>query len=271
MKNKLFLFLFLILSISLTSVCFAKNKTISNKPMTFSEAKRHLTKIYVQYINPNSLYPEAGQTFYCHCPIQKIKKTGKKKANYSLIPNLKSCNYKAGKFKKRAQVIEWEHIMPASWKGKNMNCWKKGGRKNCQGDPIFVKFEGDMHNLVPAIGEINAIRGQLRYDISTHKTISPYGQCNFIVNQTTKSVTPDEHTRGFIARTFLYMSEKHNVELSKSDLKLMQKWNKQYAPTQWECVRNEKISAITNVDNHYITKACKTNYKKSNGKHNKHK
>ena len=35
--------------------------------------------------------------------------------------------------------------------GKHLPCWKDGGRKACEKDPVFSKMEADMHNLVPAI------------------------------------------------------------------------------------------------------------------------
>ena len=48
-----------------------------------------------------------------------------------MVPDLKTCNYTPGKMANRASRIEWEHIMPASWLGNQLLCWKNGGRKNC--------------------------------------------------------------------------------------------------------------------------------------------
>lgn len=259
--NKKILFSALIaLALVFSSNSYAKqshtyNNKVDSNLISFSEAKRELTKIYNANRDPVNGFTEASQTFYCHCPIvrEKVKHSTKTK----LVPNLDACGYVSGKYHKRAERIEWEHIMPAAWKGRDLRCWQTGGRKNCQGDPEFVKFEGDMHNLVPSVGEINATRGQFRYTDFQNKKKSPYGQCFFLVDTKAKAVEPARYTRGFIARTFLYMSETHHVELSSKDKKMMIDWNKKNPPTVWECYRNERIALLSGRDNRFITQACK--------------
>ena len=55
------------------------------------------------------------------------------------------------------------HVMPAENFGRHLSCWKEGGRKACKKDPIFNEMEADMHNLVPAIGELNADRSNYKF------------------------------------------------------------------------------------------------------------
>ncbi len=217
----------------------------------FSEAKKQLRVLY------RDKAPKKEQkTFYCNCPITFSSKT-------KMEPDLKACGYTPYRQAKRANTINWEHIMPASWLGKQLQCWQKtadskGGRKACQKDPEFMKREGDMHNLVPAIGEINGDRSNYPYTQFTHGNKSNYGSCQFFVSTSKpRAVEPAPYTRGFIARAMLYMSKQYNIRLSDSDKKLLTVWNKKYPPTDWECKRNQIIKDIQGNDNSFITKACK--------------
>lgn len=64
----------------------------------------------------------------------------------------------------RATRIEWEHIVPAWVMGHQRQCWQKGGRKSCTDtDPVFREMEADLHNLAPAIGEVNGDRSNYLY------------------------------------------------------------------------------------------------------------
>ncbi len=216
----------------------------------FSEAKKQLRVMY-----RDKAPKEEQKTFYCNCPITFTSKT-------KMQPDLKACGYTPYKQEERANTINWEHIMPASWLGKQLQCWQKtetskGGRQACQQDPEFTKREGDMHNLVPAIGEINGDRSNYPYNQFMHDTQSNYGSCQFFVSSSKpRAVEPAPYTRGFIARAMLYMSKQYNIRLSDSDQMLMTIWNKQYPPTAWECDRNQLIASIQGNDNIFITEAC---------------
>ena len=41
--------------------------------------------------------------------------------------------------------------MPAENFGRQLSCWKEGGRKACKNDITFNEMEADMHNLVPQL------------------------------------------------------------------------------------------------------------------------
>ena len=84
-------------------------------------------------------------TFYCNNPYE-IKGFGLKKFG-SIIENEKFYSPK-NIDNKRSKYIEWEHVVPAYNFGRQMPCWKEGGRKACQKDSQFNLMEADMHNLV---------------------------------------------------------------------------------------------------------------------------
>ncbi len=232
----------LLMSLALSSFFFTSVQA-NTHGQNFVQAKKMLTKYYYSLEEP--------KTFYCNCPLKFSKPT-------RMYPDLNSCGYKTHSKAKLALRINYEHIMPASWLGKDLKCWQNGGRKNCKNDPKFDVREGDMHNLVPAIAEINAVRLSYRYQQFLVNEPSKYGKCEFYVSDTKpKAVMPADYTRGFIARAMLYMSQTYNIKLSSQQEKLMNIWNNKYDVTKEECDRNLEIKKLQGNDNPFITKKCK--------------
>ncbi len=141
--------------------------------------------------------------------------------------------------------------MPAENFGRHLSCWKEGGRKACKKDPIFNEMEADMHNLVPAIGEVNGDRSNYRYGADIPK-VGQYGQCKFEVDFKAKRAYPKEDIRGDIARIYFYMSDKYNINLSKQERRMMEVWNKQDPIDEWERVKNERVEKLQGNANPYI-------------------
>ncbi|MGN1281683.1 MAG: endonuclease [Succinivibrio sp.] len=188
-------------------------------------------------------------TLYCGCNII-FTKNGYK-------PDLESCGYKIRKNAKRAQRIEAEHIMSAWEFGHNRQCWKQGRRKGCNStDETFNRIEADLHNLYPAIGEVNADRSNFMFSSDSAKG-SPYGRCQMIIDRSRQRVTPPEGARGIVARAYLYMSEKYSIPLDKEHINLFNRWNKAYPPSKNECRRNRLIAQIQGNDNRFVTQKCR--------------
>jgi len=141
--------------------------------------------------------------------------------------------------------------MPAHHFGQHLTCWREGGRNACKKDPVFKAMEGDMHNLVPAVGEVNGDRSNFKYGmLEGEKRV--YGQCDAEVDFKAKRFEPAPEVRGDIARTYFYMSNKYKVRLSKQQTKMLQAWNKQDPVSQWERIRNQRIAAIQGSRNPFI-------------------
>ncbi|MFW3380105.1 endonuclease [Aliarcobacter butzleri] len=199
---------------------------------SFSESKKLLKEIYKDH----------QTTFYCGCKYNPLDKDNMIDRN--------SCGYvprneltKKGKENERANRIEWEHIMPAENFGRHLSCWKDGGRKACSKDPIFNKMEADMHNLVPAIGELNADRKNFRYGADKPK-VGMYGECKFEVDFDANRAYVRDEIKGDIARAYLYMSKTYNINLSDQERKLMEAWDKQDPIDEWEIEKNKRIENI---------------------------
>ena len=100
----LFFYIFIFSLICLSHNSFSQNQMINN----FSKSKKILFKIH-----KNKPY-----TFYCGCSYK------------NKTPYLSSCGYKIYKNKKRANRIEFEHIVPVSRFGRKFQSWTKG-HLNC--------------------------------------------------------------------------------------------------------------------------------------------
>lgn len=226
----------LLIALFLSFHALAKTST---PPKSFAQAKRAAV----------ALYQDHPESIYCGCHITWHGKKG--------IPDLSSCGYQVRKQPKRAARIEWEHIMPAWQFGHLRQCWQQGGRKNCtKHDKVFKTMEADLHNLTPAIGEVNGDRSNFRYSQWRGSRGASYGQCDMQIDFKARQVMPPERARGLIARTMLYMSQRYHVPLSKSQRQLMQAWNRTYPVTKWECTRNQRITQRQGNDNPLVTKAC---------------
>lgn len=194
-----------------------------------------------------ALNEDAPGTFYCGCKINWQGKKG--------IPDLSSCGYQVRKSIVRAERIEWEHVMPAWTFGHQRQCWQEGGRANCTKDPEYRRIESDLHNLQPAIGEINGDRSN--FDFSQWNSGEPqYGQCEMKVDFKNRQVEPPARARGAIARTYFYMRDQYDLRLSRQQTQLFTVWNKLYPVTHWECELDQRIARVQGNHNPYVQQAC---------------
>lgn len=225
--------LFALVTISLSTMTHAA------PPSSFSKAKKEAIKIYADHTT----------SFYCGCDFEWKGRKG--------IPDLESCGYQVRKQLKRASRIEWEHVVPAWQFGHQRQCWQSGGRKNCsKNDKVFRHMEADLHNLTPAIGEVNGDRSN--YNFSQWNGIDgvSYGRCEMQVNFKQRKVMPPERARGAIARTYLYMSQEYGFKLSKQQRNLMNAWDKQYPVDPWECERERRIFKVQGNHNPFVYSSC---------------
>ena len=141
--------------------------------------------------------------------------------------------------------------MPAWFFGNQMECWKAGGRKACKKNKLFAKMEADLHNLVPAIGEINGDRSNFTFEhIDGEERV--YGACDFEINFKDGVVEPRQSIQGDIARIYFYMSETYNVPLTQKLQKMLKTWSKLDPIDQKEFERNSKIFRIQGNSNPFV-------------------
>lgn len=225
----------------LIAALIATSLASADTPTSFRAAKKEAVKIYHDH----------KTTFYCGCDIEWKGKKGAGKPDHA------SCGYQVRKQLKRASRTEWEHVMPAWQFGHQLQCWQTGKRKNCsKNSPKFKTMESDLHNLVPAIGEVNGDRSNYKFTDWNGKP-NQYGQCPMIVDFKARQVQPPKQARGAIARTYLYMADRYKVALSKSQKQLMKAWDKTHPVNSWECERDSRIANKQGWHNPFVTKQCK--------------
>lgn len=143
-------------------------------------------------------------------------------------------------------------MVPASVFGQPRQCWRDGGRENCnRSDPEFNRIEADMHNLVPAIGEVNADRSNFRFD-EIAGSPGDYGSCQFEVDTRQRVAEPADQVKGQIARIYFYMHERYQLPLSEAQQSTLMSWHTKFPVTAWEQERDRRIAAVMGHSNPYV-------------------
>ena len=162
------------------SFILSQNTTITS----FSKSKKYLVKVYKDH----------PITLYCGCSFK-----GK-------TPEFSSCGYIPKKDNKRANRIEWEHVVPAyvfgiffsEWTVGHPKCVKKNGKKykgrRCASkvNKEFKRMEADMYNLFPAIGEVNGLRSNYPMTIIEGEK-RQFGKCDVEIKR--RKVEPRDEVR----------------------------------------------------------------------------
>ena len=219
---------------------------------SFSSAKRILLQ---------KVYFDHPITFYCGSTFNADKRvfhTG------GYVPETNN---------KRANRLEWQHIVPASVFGQQLEEWREGAPEcvNSNGKPYkgrrcaenasetFRYMQADMHNLVPAIGELSELRSNYSFDMIPGEE-KRFGSCDMeIVN---RKVEPPENVRGNIARIYFYMDDAYPGRgvISKKSRKLFATWDKQDPVDKWECEKERRVRAIQGSENFFVSRKCLNGY-----------
>ena len=184
-------------------------------------------------------------TFYCGCQWDWAGRSGG-------VIKPQSCGYQTRAQPNRAARIEWEHIVPASLFGQQRQCWQEGGRSNCKSDPVFSAMEANLHNLTPAVGEVNADRSNYRFGMLPGTTYR-HGQCDFKVEFSERVVEPRDQVKGQIARVWFYMHDHCDLRMSNQQRQLLMAWDRQFQPNSWEQERDRRISRIMGHPNPFVS------------------
>ena len=118
--------------------------------------------------------------------------------------------------------LQWEHVVPAEAFGRSLRVWREGhpdcvnskgkaykGRRCAKKvSKLFRRMEADLHNLQPAIGEVNGDRSNYSMQEIAGEA-REYGACDVEIDR--RKIEPKEAIRGDIARTYFYMDHVHHV------------------------------------------------------------
>lgn len=225
----------------LFALTFAHSAFADNFASSFQKAKQ-VAREQIYYDQNRT---DRG-TVYCGCKWEWKGRSGGR-------VDFSSCGYKVRAQENRAVRTEWEHIMPAHSFGHQRQCWQNGGRKNCvKNDPVFHDMHVDLHNLTPAVGEVNADRSNFRFSPLPGEP-ARHGACPSKVSFKARQFEPRNEAKGFVARVQFYMHDRYNLPMSRQQQRILMAWDRQYPVTQWELERNRRIVRIQGVSNEFVT------------------
>ena len=223
----------------ISEVSYSGNKRVQN----FASAKKILKKMN---------YFGIKEDIYCGCEFYNNK-----------IPNNAKCGIKPRKNAKRAYQIEFEHIVPFENQVGHTIAWNSGipeckGKKSRKcASKIFGHMEGDLWNLWPSAGELNADRSNYSYSmISGPRT--QYGKCNFIVED--RKAEPRNEVKALVAYTYMYFQKTYAKYLktnyiSNKNEKLFEAWSK-LPLTLEQCNWAKRVVEVQGNRNEDLLKAC---------------
>jgi deoxyribonuclease I len=203
------------------------------------------------------IYADHPEEFYCGCRY------------HGKDVDITSCGYEPKRDVKRASRLEWEHVVPAEAFGQAFREWREG-HPSCvdrKGKPFkgrncakkmaipFRYMEGDLHNLEPAIGEVNGLRSNFSMAMIEGEE-RQFGACD--VEIADRKVEPRPAIRGDIARIYLYMDSVYPGRgiISDKNRPLFEAWNTEDPVDPWECERDRRIAALQGNHNAFVAAAC---------------
>lgn len=235
-----FLIIFL-LSFNLFSQDYPKHN-IKN----FNHAKKILKKIY-----------PTGKTFYCGCDF--------KDKNI----DMKACGYQSkGNWKPSKLKIQWEHVSAAQSWGQSFKEWREGdpkcvtkkgkkykGRRCAYKNLKYRAMEADLHNLEPAISEVNQRRKN--YTL-TELAGEPreFGKCDIEIYN--RKAEPRDEVKGNVARALFYMQDRYGIKIiSNKQKKLYEYWDRMDKVSPQDCRIHALKTKYQGNENPYISRHCK--------------
>ena len=242
--------------LALFASIFLSVPVIAGPPTSFNSGKKAATKLWWEI---------GATTFYCSCPYRWATDEEKEIRKGNLWVEADQCNYEpkdpltsAGKPNARVSRVEWEHVVPADWIATGFQC-QEMTRSECRKIDGYKEAEGDLFNLVPAVGELNGDRSARLHGVIEGEE-REYGTCNFEV--TTEGpeeephlrglAEPKEDIRGDIARIWFYMEMKYGVEIPEDNRADYVKWNQDDPVDDPERDRNEVISKKMGWPNPFV-------------------
>lgn len=230
---------------------FSHGEPPSRPLATFEKAKK---------VARDDIYSGHRSDFYCDCAWTPNPSGSGGKIDPT------DCGYVPRKNKARGKVLEWEHVMPAYYFGNWRACWTKGnarcvksdgtrfkGRECCgRVDKAFQRIEADLHNLTPAVGELNGDRSNQHYGMVDGES-RLYGACDFEIGGSPRRTEPRDQVRGDAARIWLYMSATYKIGLSDEQRKMFISWSRADPVDSWEMLRDRRVDAAQGNRNPFVT------------------
>lgn len=203
----------------------------------------------------NRIYADHRVTIYCQAPYDASRNI--------IIPS----GFETPAHFGRVYKMEWEHAVPAENFGRAFAEWRDGdpacihknkpfkGRRCAEKVNMRYRYmQADMYNLFPAIGAVNAVRGNSQYSELPGEAAA-FGDCQAKVRA--NRFEPPDAAKGEVARASLYMADAYDIfNLSAQQRRLFEAWDKTYPVTAWECERARRIEKLQGNPNNRVKNKC---------------
>ena len=192
--------------------------------LSFTASKSELIKIYATH----KWLPLSG----CHYYFDP------KGCSITGLVDFKSCAYKVQEDPLMASQIQWMHVLDPFHFGSHFRCLRE---KTCTSTYKQKKYQGircckkqstkfktmyaDMHNIIPVIGEFRKLR---KGSYFKEPEVAP----------TIPGIMVRDEAKGMVARTYLYMIDRYDVNSDPELKKMWLRWHHQHPPTLWEKKKN---------------------------------
>lgn len=157
-----------------------------------------------------------------------------------------------------------EHTYPASWM---VDFYQENGHPECVSRnncpvPEYGFAEADLHNMWPAIANVNSSRGNHPFgelddaDNHHHSGFAERFDCEDFERSGGASplVEPRDASKGELARSLLYMAAEYGFPL-KGMKPMLERWNEEDPADFNEMWRNEAIFRLQGTRNRFITES----------------
>ena len=215
---------------------------------SFARAKRELS----------SIYRDHAVTLYSGCGYD----------TRGLIV-AQACSFVPRRPDGRGGRIEWEHVVPAAALGSSLPSWRLGDPRCVDGrgrryrgrrcaskvSAQFRRLEADLYNLVPEIGEVNNMRGNLPMgEVGPRFTIV----AGLDSRMDGGRFEPGAAVKGDVARIHLYMDAAYPELglLSDPQRAMLRQWSALDPTDAWECLRALRIARVQGNINSFVTATC---------------
>lgn len=169
----------------------------------------------------NQLYAGGGRTLYCDVPFDPDDRP----------------------------KVNIEHVFPMGWVVNGLDCDERAHCRNSS--EHFNRIEADLHNLYPALADVNYARGSMRFgEVAGEDRWS--GDCDFEIEERARTVEPRPAVRGDIARSMFYMQDVYGLEIFRKQGNMLKQWHRGDPVSDEERRRNDAIEALQGTRNPYI-------------------
>lgn len=158
--------------------------------------------------------------------------------------------YCGARFAGPARRFNMEHVFAMAWAARALDC---GGRKVCrEKSALFRRVAGDLHNLYPALAEVNQARAAMAFGTVPGERRILFRRCDFEVDAEARIVEPRPAARGKIARAVFYTAARYGFPIFPRHLRVLQQWNRRHPPDAEERRRNNLIAQLQGARNPFI-------------------